>query len=111
MTATTTSTAKVVVITGASSGLGEATAQRLARVGHSVVLGARRLDRLTRLVADLESSGGSAVAQHTNVTDRGQVQALVDLAVNRSVGSTSSSTTPACPSRPCSPPWKSKLGI
>ena len=74
-------TGKVVVITGASSGLGEATARDLAARGAMVVLGARRLDRLKTLAAELTSSGGKALALETDVTDRNQVKRLVDAAV------------------------------
>jgi len=74
---------KVVVITGASSGLGEATARKLAGEGASVVLGARRMDRLHTLAQDLVCHGAKALAQQTDVTDQGQVQALVDTAVER----------------------------
>jgi NADP-dependent 3-hydroxy acid dehydrogenase YdfG len=72
---------KVVVITGASSGLGDATARLLAAQGASVVLGARRVDRLQALVEDLARQGGKAIAVATDVTDRAQVQHLVDTAV------------------------------
>jgi NADP-dependent 3-hydroxy acid dehydrogenase YdfG len=70
---------KVVVITGASSGLGEATARHLAAQGASVVLGARRQDRIRALAPEL--SGGKAIAVTTDVGDRAQVKALVDAAV------------------------------
>jgi NADP-dependent 3-hydroxy acid dehydrogenase YdfG len=70
---------KVVVITGASSGLGEATARRLAREGAKLVLGARRLERLRALAEEL-SLGDEAVVQ-TDVTDREQVENLVKHAV------------------------------
>jgi NADP-dependent 3-hydroxy acid dehydrogenase YdfG len=70
---------KVVVITGASSGLGEAAARRLARDGAKVVLGARRLDRLEALAADLGLNKG-AVAQ-TDVSKIEEVKRLVDRAV------------------------------
>ena len=72
---------KVVVITGASSGLGEATARHLAAQGASVVLGARRIERLQSLANELNSQGGKALAVKTDVTDPNQVQRLVDKAV------------------------------
>jgi NADP-dependent 3-hydroxy acid dehydrogenase YdfG len=72
---------KVVVITGASSGLGEAAARLLSAEGASVVLGARRVDRLKSLVDQLNRSGGKARAVVTDVTDREQVKRLVDEAV------------------------------
>jgi len=70
---------KVVVITGASSGLGEATERRLARHGAKLVLGARRLERLRALAKEL--SLGDDAAVRTDVTDRVQVKHLVDHAV------------------------------
>jgi NADP-dependent 3-hydroxy acid dehydrogenase YdfG len=70
---------KVVVITGASSGLGEAAARELARNGAKLVIGARRLERLQALAAEL-SLGDSAAVQ-TDVADAGQVKRLVDSAV------------------------------
>jgi len=70
---------KVVVITGASSGLGEATARHLAAQGAKLVLGARRLDRLTAL-ADALGLGAAAAVQ-TDVTDSAAVKRLVDSAV------------------------------
>jgi NADP-dependent 3-hydroxy acid dehydrogenase YdfG len=76
---------KVVVITGASSGLGEAAARHLSALGAPVVLGARRAERLKALTAELTRAGGKAVAVTTDVTDRAQVQRLVDAAV-RSFG-------------------------
>jgi NADP-dependent 3-hydroxy acid dehydrogenase YdfG len=72
---------KVVVITGASSGLGEATARLLSQQGASVVLGARRVDRIQSLADELTGSGGKALAIATDVTQAGQVQRLVDTAV------------------------------
>lgn len=73
---------KVVVITGASSGLGEATARVLCAEGAKVVLGARRVDRLSALVAQLAGRGGEARALQTDVAHRDQVKRLVDAAVD-----------------------------
>lgn len=70
---------KVVVITGASSGLGEATARILARNGAKVVLGARRLDRLQHIAKELSLSSDAVV--QTDVAKPDQVQKLVDHAV------------------------------
>jgi NADP-dependent 3-hydroxy acid dehydrogenase YdfG len=72
---------KVVVITGASSGLGEATARLLAAQGAKVVLGARRKERIEALAAELKGKGGQALALATDVTQREQVRALADAAV------------------------------
>ncbi|BDI28982.1 oxidoreductase [Capsulimonas corticalis] len=72
---------KVVVITGASSGLGEAAARLLSEQGATVVLGARRADRIQALAEELNAKGGKALAQATDVIDRDQVKALVDSAV------------------------------
>ena len=74
---------KVVVITGASSGLGEATARYLAARGATVVLGARRAERLQTLADEITQAGGKALARVTDVTDAAQVQALVDTAVEK----------------------------
>lgn len=70
---------KVVVITGASSGLGEAAARLLAREGARLMLGARRLDRLHALAKEIGLN--EKAVQKTDVTDRAQVKALVDGAV------------------------------
>ncbi|MQM40003.1 putative oxidoreductase [wastewater metagenome] len=72
---------KVVVITGASSGNGAATARHLAEQGAAVVLGARRMERLTALEKELTAAGHKAKAVETDVTDSAQVQKLVDTAV------------------------------
>lgn len=72
---------KVVVITGASSGLGEATARHLAARGASVVLGARRSHRIDALVQELTAAAHNAKAVTTDVTDSDQVQHLVNTAV------------------------------
>jgi NADP-dependent 3-hydroxy acid dehydrogenase YdfG len=73
---------KVVVITGASSGLGEAAARHLAARGATVALGARRADRLQTLVDDLTASGARALAATTDVTRRDDVERLVGAAVD-----------------------------
>ena len=72
---------KVVVITGASSGLGEAAARLLSAEGAIVVLGARRADRIESLADELTRNGGKALAVTTDVTDYDQVKKLVDAAV------------------------------
>ena len=72
---------KVVVITGASSGIGEATARMLGQHGARLVVGARRVERLETLVADLRAAGGAAEYQAVDVTQREQVNALVGLAL------------------------------
>jgi NADP-dependent 3-hydroxy acid dehydrogenase YdfG len=73
---------KVVAVTGASSGIGEATALRLAADGHYVVLGARREERLTSLAEKIRAAGGSADVRRPDVTDRQDVTAFVDAAVD-----------------------------
>ncbi|GAW99439.1 SDR family oxidoreductase [Secundilactobacillus mixtipabuli] len=71
---------KVVVITGASSGIGRATAEKLAQSGAKVVIGARRVDRL-RAIAD-QFPNGNVLFQETDVTDRSSVASLVKLAID-----------------------------
>jgi NADP-dependent 3-hydroxy acid dehydrogenase YdfG len=72
---------KIVVITGASSGMGEAAARHLSAQGATVALGARRIARLQALAGEITAAGGNALAVETDVTNRGQVQRLVDTAV------------------------------
>ena len=74
---------KVVAITGASSGIGEATALLLAERGAKVVLGARGSDRLSALAARIVAAGGDAAYAPTNVKRRDDVAALVTLACER----------------------------
>ncbi|MFI1015777.1 SDR family oxidoreductase [Streptomyces sp. NPDC020965] len=76
-------TTKVVAITGASSGIGEASARRLAVDGHHLFLGARRTDRVDRLVADITAAGGTAVARRLDVTEAGDVRDFVAAANER----------------------------
>ena len=72
---------KVVVITGASSGLGEATARHLASLGASVVLGARRMDLLTTIAEEITAAGGLAAVAQTDVTQAGDLTRLIDTAL------------------------------
>jgi NADP-dependent 3-hydroxy acid dehydrogenase YdfG len=74
---------KVVAITGASSGIGEATALHLAERGAKVVLGARRSERLEALAARIEKAGGEAAYARTDVTRRADLSGLVELARDR----------------------------
>ncbi|HTR40611.1 MAG TPA: SDR family oxidoreductase [Pseudomonadales bacterium] len=74
---------KVIVITGASSGLGEAAARLLSAEGATVVLGARRVEKLKSLENELSAKGGKALAIATDVTKRDDVKNLVDAAVQK----------------------------
>jgi NADP-dependent 3-hydroxy acid dehydrogenase YdfG len=72
---------KVIVITGASSGIGEETARLLAKKGAKVVAGARRAERMQKLTEQIKADGGEAVFHPTDVVKRGDVEALVAKAV------------------------------
>lgn len=72
---------KVVVITGASSGLGESTARHLASLGAKVMLGARRTEKLEKITQDIHDSGGKAEFLTTDVTSASDVKALVERAL------------------------------
>ena len=74
---------KVILITGASSGIGEACARLLAEKGAHLLLGARRSERLEKLVGEIREAGGSAEYRRLDVTSREEVQAFVDFAVGR----------------------------
>jgi NADP-dependent 3-hydroxy acid dehydrogenase YdfG len=74
---------RVVAITGASSGIGEATALALAAAGAKVALAARRADRLEDIVRRIEAAGGEAVAIPTDVADESQANAFVRTAAER----------------------------
>ncbi len=67
---------KVAIVTGASSGIGEATALQLARAGATVVLAARRAERLEAVATRIEQNGGTALAVTTDVTDSKSVQGM-----------------------------------
>jgi NADP-dependent 3-hydroxy acid dehydrogenase YdfG len=71
---------KVVIITGASSGIGEATARLLASKGAKVVLGARREDKLKRVANEIRDAGGQAIYQELDVTDPAANTAIVEFA-------------------------------
>jgi NADP-dependent 3-hydroxy acid dehydrogenase YdfG len=73
-------TNKVVLVTGASSGIGEATARELAAAGAVVVIGARRVERLEGLKREIEAAGGRAMARALDVTSREDVKAFVEAA-------------------------------
>ena len=74
---------KVVVITGASSGLGESTARLLAAKGANVVLGARREESLNKIAEEINKQGnGKAVYLKTDVTVKSDVQALINKAIS-----------------------------
>jgi NADP-dependent 3-hydroxy acid dehydrogenase YdfG len=74
---------KVVVITGASSGIGEATARLLSKNGARVVLGARRTNRLKAIAKDIRADGGTAEYQALDVTQRSQLESIIQFAQSK----------------------------
>lgn len=74
---------KVIVITGASSGIGEATARLLASRGAKVMLGARRTERLEKIAGEIQGAGGNAAFRALDVTSRQDVQDFIDFTVTR----------------------------
>ena len=92
-------TDKVVVITGASSGIGESTAKLLAERGAKVVLGARRSNRIDAVVKEISATGGKAIGFATDVTKREKWKRSSKGPSTVSAASTCSSITPVlCPS-------------
>ncbi|WP_318357771.1 SDR family oxidoreductase [Enterobacter sp.] len=73
---------KVILITGASSGIGEGIARELGNAGAKVLLGARRLERIDAIAADINSAGGLAKAQALDVTNRASMAAFVQAALD-----------------------------
>ena len=74
---------KIILVTGASSGIGEATARLLGAAGASLVIGARRTDRLETLAAEIRASGGTVEVRALDVTDRPDTAAFAEFALER----------------------------
>ena len=78
-----TDTNKVIIITGASSGIGAAVAKRLARESARITLAARRQDKLTQIAADVEALGGEALIVPTDVRKRDDIQRMIQTTLDR----------------------------
>jgi NADP-dependent 3-hydroxy acid dehydrogenase YdfG len=74
---------KIILVTGASSGIGEATARLLGAAGARLVIGARRTDRLETLAAEIRASGGTVEVRALDVTDRADTAAFAEFALER----------------------------
>lgn len=74
---------KVILVTGASSGIGLAAARLLAARGHTLMIGARRTDRLEQLAAEIRSAGGTVALRALDVTQMDDVQAFADAAADQ----------------------------
>src|SRR5688572_31558151 len=74
---------KTAIVTGASSGIGSATAKLFAREGANLVVTARRSEDLNRLVAEIEGAGGRAIAVAGDIRDEALARSLVDTALER----------------------------
>ncbi len=74
---------KVIAITGASSGIGEATAKLLAKNGANIVLGARRTEKLKKIVEAIRTQGGTAEFKAVDVTNREDVKAFIHFALDK----------------------------
>ncbi len=85
---------KIALVTGASSGIGAATAVRLAEAGAKVGIAARRTEKLEDLKQQIEAKGGQALVLQMDVVDPASVEACVKTLIDTTVRSTSSSTMP-----------------
>ena len=76
-------TGKVAIITGASSGIGQATAIALAKAGAKVAIGARRIDRLEQVKSEIEKIGGEVMMQKLDVTKKSECDTFVDQTIRK----------------------------
>ena len=100
---------KVAIVTGASAGIGRATAELFAAEGAKVIVGARRRAELDALVAEIVSDGGDAAALVGDIRSEDYARALVALASRGSASSTSLSTMPVSSAKAARPPAFLKL--